>query len=102
MNFGRTREAKNAARTLDLDLLDYQGQIIELATGLSVPHPRLHKRAFVLLPLAELDQKWVHPSSGASITSLIEGLQGDQTAIPLDDEPGAFGTAWTPENIEIT
>ena len=51
--FGRTRSYRNAPRTLDLDLLMYGDQIIE-GPGLHVPHPRMHERAFVLAPLAEI------------------------------------------------
>jgi 2-amino-4-hydroxy-6-hydroxymethyldihydropteridine diphosphokinase len=50
---GRERPYRNAPRTLDLDLLLYGGQTIDTPT-LTVPHPRLHERAFVLLPLAEI------------------------------------------------
>lgn len=61
---GRERPRRNAPRTLDLDLLLYGDQRID-STGLTVPHPRLHERAFVLLPLAEA---W----PGASIPGLGE------------------------------
>ena len=101
LKFGRTRDAKNAARTLDLDLLDYQGQMMESETGLNLPHPRLTKRAFVLLPLAELDQNWRHPGSGLAISSLISQLPGDQQATALEKKAGVFGTDWNPENLEI-
>lgn len=50
---GRERGARNAPRTLDLDLLLYGDRVIDEA-GLVVPHPRLHERAFVLVPLLEI------------------------------------------------
>lgn len=50
---GRARSTKDAPRTLDLDLLLYGDSVID-APGLSVPHPRMHERAFVLAPLAEI------------------------------------------------
>ncbi|ART47547.1 2-amino-4-hydroxy-6-hydroxymethyldihydropteridine diphosphokinase [Acidovorax carolinensis] len=50
---GRERPYRNAPRTLDLDILVYGDQVIDTPT-LTVPHPRLHERAFVLYPLAEL------------------------------------------------
>jgi len=50
---GRVREFPNAPRTIDLDVLIYGGRTID-EPGLAVPHPRLHERAFVLLPLAEI------------------------------------------------
>jgi 2-amino-4-hydroxy-6-hydroxymethyldihydropteridine diphosphokinase len=60
---GRERPWRNAPRTLDLDLL-LHGQVTLSSTVLSVPHPRLHERAFVLLPLAELDAKLFIPGRG--------------------------------------
>jgi 2-amino-4-hydroxy-6-hydroxymethyldihydropteridine diphosphokinase len=60
---GRTRAAPNAPRTLDLDLLLFGDAIID-APGLVVPHPRLHERAFVLVPLLELSPDVVVPGRG--------------------------------------
>jgi 2-amino-4-hydroxy-6-hydroxymethyldihydropteridine diphosphokinase len=50
---GRTRDFPNAPRTLDLDVLLYGAQTVR-APGLTIPHPRMHERAFVLVPLAEI------------------------------------------------
>ena len=61
---GRHRPYRNAPRTLDLDLLLYGGGSIDSAT-LTLPHPRLHQRAFVLLPLLELAPEVQHPRLGA-------------------------------------
>jgi 2-amino-4-hydroxy-6-hydroxymethyldihydropteridine diphosphokinase len=61
--FGRERPYRNAPRTLDLDLLLYGGAVIA-EPGLELPHPRLHERAFVLVPLLELDPALVHPTLG--------------------------------------
>jgi 2-amino-4-hydroxy-6-hydroxymethyldihydropteridine diphosphokinase len=61
---GRERPYRNAPRTLDLDLLLHGQRVIE-GTELTLPHPRLHQRAFVLLPLAELAPDLVHPLLGA-------------------------------------
>ncbi len=60
---GRQRPHRNAPRTLDLDLLLYGQRLID-EPGLTVPHPRLHERAFVLLPLADLAPDLVHPQLG--------------------------------------
>lgn len=60
---GRVREQRNGPRTLDLDLLLYGDRLID-EPGLVVPHPRLHERAFVLLPLAELAPDLVVPGRG--------------------------------------
>ncbi len=60
---GRERPYRNAPRTLDLDLLLHGDAVID-APGLVLPHPRLHERAFVLVPLLELDPALVHPTLG--------------------------------------
>jgi 2-amino-4-hydroxy-6-hydroxymethyldihydropteridine diphosphokinase len=75
--FGRIRGAPNAARVLDLDLLDHRGQITE--TGLLyLPHPRLHKRRFVLVPLAEVAPAWRHPLLGLTAAQLLARLDEEQ------------------------
>jgi len=61
--FGRVREFRNAPRTLDLDLLLYD-DIQFHEPGLTLPHPRMHERAFVLLPLLEIDAHCVIPGRG--------------------------------------
>lgn len=61
--FGRQRSVKNAARTLDLDLLLY-GESVSNSAALTLPHPRMFERAFVLAPLAELQPDWVIPGHG--------------------------------------
>jgi 2-amino-4-hydroxy-6-hydroxymethyldihydropteridine diphosphokinase len=66
---GRERSARNAARRLDLDLLLYADRIVD-EPGLTVPHPRLAERAFILEPLAALAPNLVHPQLGESIESL--------------------------------
>jgi 2-amino-4-hydroxy-6-hydroxymethyldihydropteridine diphosphokinase len=62
-DFGRERPYRNAPRTLDLDLLLYGQQTLSEAT-LSVPHPRLHERAFALIPLLQLDPFVTIPGRG--------------------------------------
>lgn len=76
-HFGRVRSVRNAARVLDLDLLDFGGQV-HVQTDLTVPHPRMHLRAFVLLPLRDLVADWTHPQTGQSLDVLIEHLPADQ------------------------
>jgi 2-amino-4-hydroxy-6-hydroxymethyldihydropteridine diphosphokinase len=67
---GRVRGGvRNAARTLDLDLLFYGKETID-EPGLRVPHPRLHERAFVLEPLREIAAGFVHPLLGETIEEL--------------------------------
>jgi 2-amino-4-hydroxy-6-hydroxymethyldihydropteridine diphosphokinase len=60
---GRVREFPNAPRTLDLDIALYGEQVI-LEPGLTVPHPRMHHRAFVLVPLAEIAPDALVPGHG--------------------------------------
>ncbi|MCM2308322.1 MAG: 2-amino-4-hydroxy-6-hydroxymethyldihydropteridine diphosphokinase [Sulfuritalea sp.] len=61
--FGRQRSIKNAPRTLDLDLLLYGDELSD-DPHLTLPHPRLHERAFVLAPLAELAPQLLIPGRG--------------------------------------
>ncbi|MCS7167306.1 MAG: 2-amino-4-hydroxy-6-hydroxymethyldihydropteridine diphosphokinase [Gemmatales bacterium] len=70
---GRQRGERNAPRTLDLDLLLYGDEILQTAE-LTVPHPRLHQRAFVLGPLAELAPTLVHPVLRRTVVELLAGL----------------------------
>ncbi|HTZ36356.1 MAG TPA: 2-amino-4-hydroxy-6-hydroxymethyldihydropteridine diphosphokinase [Stellaceae bacterium] len=81
--FGRRRGARNAARTLDLDLLDYDGRLCESA-ALTLPHPRLHERRFVLAPLAEIAPRWRHPRLGLSARRLLTRLPRGQEVRRLD------------------
>ncbi|MBL4854465.1 MAG: 2-amino-4-hydroxy-6-hydroxymethyldihydropteridine diphosphokinase [Robiginitomaculum sp.] len=60
MTFGRTQTVRNAARPLDLDILDYNGKILE-SEALTLPHPRMLERPFVLFPLAEIAPDWHDP-----------------------------------------
>lgn len=68
---GRIRQEPWGPRTLDLDLLLY-GQAVIKTPKLTVPHPRLHERAFVLGPLAEICPHWIHPVSGLAIATLAK------------------------------
>lgn len=77
-SLGRVREEKNASRTLDLDLL-LHGDIVLEASGVTVPHPRLHERAFVLVPLAEIAADVVHPILDRTISDLAD--QSDRSGI---------------------
>ena len=66
---GRTRAFPGAPRTLDLDLLLY-GDLVIAEPGLVVPHPRMHERAFVLAPLAEIAPEVAIPGKGRALTLL--------------------------------
>jgi len=87
--FGRRRGARNAAREMDLDLIDFDGQTLDRAADESgpavrLPHPRLGQRAFVLLPLAEIAPNWRHPENGLHIDDLIAALPEGQEIERLD------------------
>jgi 2-amino-4-hydroxy-6-hydroxymethyldihydropteridine diphosphokinase len=75
-NAGATRR-KYQPRTIDLDLLFFDRQIIHTPT-LTVPHPRLHERRFVLAPMAELAPALIHPELNVSISELLAGLKSPQ------------------------
>ncbi len=82
--FGRVRSVPNAPRLIDLDLLDYRGEIAPPAPGkATLPHPRMVGRAFVLRPLADLAPQWRHPVSGTPIQDLLRALPADQIAQPF-------------------
>ena len=81
--FGRERSVKNAPRTLDLDLIDFGGQVLE-SPDLTLPHPRAADRLFVMGPLAELVPGWRDPVSGRPVTALVETARVGRDAVPLD------------------
>lgn len=78
--FGRIRGEANAARPLDLDLLDYEGRLSLSGETPVLPHPRLHERAFVLLPLRDVAPDWRHPRLGQTAADLVAAL-GDTPGI---------------------
>ena len=72
-DFGRVRDAKWGPRTLDLDILFYGDQMISLP-HLEIPHPLIQERLFVLMPLAEITPRWVHPRYGTPVRELLTSL----------------------------
>ncbi len=77
---GRVRTFRNAPRTLDLDLLLY-GTLVSESEHLSLPHPRLHERSFVLVPLAEIAPELVHPRLGEPVRVLLDRLGESATVV---------------------
>jgi 2-amino-4-hydroxy-6-hydroxymethyldihydropteridine diphosphokinase len=78
-DFGRQSAERNAPRPLDVDILDYEGRVEP--GNPTLPHPRMHERAFVLIPLCDVAPFWRHPVSGLSVDALIESLPADARAL---------------------
>ncbi len=74
-SLGRTGGVRYGPRLIDLDILFYGDAVIE-RPGLSIPHPRLGERAFVLRPLADIAPQLVHPVTGKTITRMLDELPG--------------------------
>ncbi|MDA9101119.1 2-amino-4-hydroxy-6-hydroxymethyldihydropteridine diphosphokinase [Omnitrophica bacterium] len=70
-DLGRVRSVKNGPRTMDLDILFFGSEVMD-RQELTIPHPRLRGRAFVLEPLAELSPDWVHPVTKTTVRQLWE------------------------------
>ncbi|MDT7043228.1 2-amino-4-hydroxy-6-hydroxymethyldihydropteridine diphosphokinase [Candidatus Nitronereus thalassa] len=87
-SLGRDSHDQNEPRTIDLDLLFF-GQRIINTPPLTIPHPRLHQRRFVLIPLAELDPDFVHPQQQQTIQVLLDQLKDSHQVRKLDLTPGA-------------
>ncbi len=84
---GRRRGRRWAARIVDLDLLAYGERVVAApgAGGLELPHPRLHQRAFVLAPLADLAPHWRHPVTGQNAAEMLADLGIGQQLEKLAD-----------------
>jgi len=95
MTLGRRRElGRDASRTIDLDLLLYGERILH-QPGLTLPHPRMHLRRFVLLPLAEVAPDLRHPVLGRTVSELLEAC-GDPAWVRLSAPPAAW---WGGEHV---
>lgn len=80
--FDRKRIARNAPRTLDLDLIAY-GRDVIASERLTLPHPRAHERRFVMGPLAEVAPDWIHPILGMGARELAVAASVGHDARPI-------------------
>jgi 2-amino-4-hydroxy-6-hydroxymethyldihydropteridine diphosphokinase len=80
---GRTATVRYGPRTIDIDILFYDDLILD-EPGLTIPHPRIQGRAFVLVPLADLAPDMLHPLEGKTISAMLE--QVDRSEIALYEE----------------
>ena len=85
---GRDPGLRNASRPIDLDMLFYGQRIID-TPQLTVPHPRLHQRRFVLVPMTELDPDWIHPQYNQTMQALLDRLTDTRRVQRLDVVPGS-------------
>ena len=69
---GRKKKSKNSPRTCDIDIISYNQRI--LTGNITIPHKRMHRRNFVLIPLFELNKNWFHPKTNENIKKLIFSL----------------------------
>jgi 2-amino-4-hydroxy-6-hydroxymethyldihydropteridine diphosphokinase len=93
---GRKPNFRNGPRLIDLDILLYGDQVIKIP-GLTIPHPGLAERAFVLAPLAELAGELHHPVSGMSIRELLTKVA--TSGIKKVGSPGPDG--WAPDKDRV-
>jgi len=72
---GRKKTPRNSPRECDIDIIDFNG--LNLTSEINLPHKMMHKRSFVLLPLFQIEKKWIHPIKKVSIKKLINSLSNN-------------------------
>ena len=75
---GRKKSSKNSSRECDIDILDYDQKTFKIKNNndfIHIPHPRLHQRNFVLLPLFEIAKNWIYPNKNKKITDLLINIE---------------------------
>ena len=73
---GKKFKGKNKERVIDIDIIDFQGFIT--TNKINLPHPRMHLRKFVLMPLYEINKYWLHPSIKKNCIFLRSKIKGNQ------------------------
>ena len=86
---GRARRERWGPRIIDLDLIAFHDKVMAAQTGPEIPHPRMHERAFVLLPLADLVPDWRHPVLLRGIADLVAALDPAQEIERLETPKAA-------------
>ena len=76
INLGRKKSIRNAPRECDIDIIDFNGLLLE--GKLNLPHKMMHKRNFVLFPLFEIEKEWFHPLLKTNIKDLILSLSNKE------------------------
>jgi len=84
--FGRVRTVPNAPRVIDIDLIAYHDVISKPDDHLVLPHPRMHERAFVLLPLMDINEEWIHPVLGKTTKELVSTISSDQETMAFSED----------------
>ena len=84
--FGRIRTEVNAPRIIDLDLIAYNDLISKPEDHLVLPHPRMHERAFVLVPLLDIDEDWIHPVLGITAKNLAKNIAIEQETLEFSQD----------------
>jgi 2-amino-4-hydroxy-6-hydroxymethyldihydropteridine diphosphokinase len=85
-SLGRDEESRKGPRTLDLDILFYGERVVE-EPDFTVPHPRLHQRRFVLIPMNDLDPQWRHPVLHRTIAQLLAETTDRSTVRRMEPQP---------------
>jgi 2-amino-4-hydroxy-6-hydroxymethyldihydropteridine diphosphokinase len=81
---GRTPTFHYGPRVIDLDIIFYSALVLD-GPALTIPHPRMAERAFVLKPLADVASDWVHPVSGQSVSMLLAQLPDADSAVSIHE-----------------
>ena len=80
---GRVRKEKWGARLIDIDVIFYESEVIDLPGLLHVPHPEMHRRKFVLMPIAEIAGNFRHPVYNKTVNELLESLQDELPVLKI-------------------